>query len=111
MSETLEEIKANITTQFKLLELAEKSCERILKRNKKSEIEKHLHHVETRLEVLQDLKYSGQEKMLSSSDETEDLEEWSSILEEKMARYDNVVNILKEAVRATGKKEEDEVKR
>ena len=42
MVESLEEINRKISTQFKLLELAEKETARLIKRNKRSEIEKHL---------------------------------------------------------------------
>ena len=42
MEQSLEEINRKISTQFKLLELAENETERLLTRKKKSEIEKHL---------------------------------------------------------------------
>ena len=45
MAQGLEEVNRKISTQFKLLELAEKETERLIARNKKSEIEKHLQHV------------------------------------------------------------------
>ena len=45
-----------ISTQFKLLELAETEAEQLLMRNKKSEIDKHLQHVELMLEKLQEFK-------------------------------------------------------
>ena len=41
MTQTLEEINRKISTQFKLLEFAEKETERLIKRNKRSEIDKH----------------------------------------------------------------------
>ena len=44
-----------------LLELTEKEIERLLKSNKKSETEKHLQHVELKLEKLQEFKYAAQE--------------------------------------------------
>ena len=49
MAQSLEEINRNISTQFKLPELAEKETERLIKRNKSNEIEKHLQHVELKL--------------------------------------------------------------
>ena len=42
MAQSLQEINRKITTKFKLLELAEKETERLIKRNKRSEIEEHL---------------------------------------------------------------------
>ena len=39
MAQGLEEVNRKISTQFKLLELAEKETERLITRNKKGEIE------------------------------------------------------------------------
>ena len=64
MAQGLEKIVLKISTQFKLLELAEKETERLLKRNKNSEIEKYLQHVELKLEKLQEFRYSAQEILL-----------------------------------------------
>ena len=46
--------------RVKLLELAEKETERLIKRNKRGKIEKHLQDVELKLEKLQEFKYSVQ---------------------------------------------------
>ena len=46
---------------MKLLEIAENQSNTLFERKGKYELEKHLKHVETRLEILQDLKYEGQE--------------------------------------------------
>ena len=64
MTQGLEKIDLKISTQFKLLELAEKETEQLLKRNKNSEIEKYLQHVELKLEKLQEFRYSAQEVLL-----------------------------------------------
>ena len=64
MTQGWEKIDLKISTQFKLLELAEKETEQLLKRNKNSEIEKYLQHVELKLEKLQEFKYSAQEVLL-----------------------------------------------
>ena len=53
MAQLSEEINRKISTQFKLLELAEEETEQLLTRNKKSEIGKHLQNVELKLEKLQ----------------------------------------------------------
>ena len=45
---------------MKLLEIAEIEIKRKFERKRKYELEKHLKHVETRLEILQDIKYEGQ---------------------------------------------------
>ena len=68
MEQSLEEINRKISTQFKLLELAENETERLLTRKKKSEIEKHLQHVEIKLEKLQEFKYSAQEVLLEEGE-------------------------------------------
>ena len=96
MTQGLEGINRKISTQFKLLELAEKKTERLLTRNKNSEIEKHLQHVELKLEKLEEFKYSTQEGLLEEG-EMGNLEEWSS---------DDVVDRLKSAISNVEKKEE-----
>ena len=54
MVQGVEEINSKISTQLKLLDLAEKETERLIMRNKKNEIEKHLQRVELKLEKLQE---------------------------------------------------------
>ena len=54
MVQGLKEINGKISTQFKLLDLAEKETERLITRNKKNEIEKHLQRVELKSEKLQE---------------------------------------------------------
>ena len=109
MAQSLEEINRKISTQFKLLELAEQETERLIKRNKSSEIEKHVQHVELKLEKLEEIKYSGQEILLNEG-EMENLEEWSSIMEEEMAHFDDVVGRLNSAISNVEKKEEIKAK-
>ena len=79
IANTFEEIKTKIRTQLKLLKLREKECMRILKGNKKCEIEKHLQHVEPKFELMQELKYAGREIMVNSTKETQEFEYWSSV--------------------------------
>ena len=55
MVQCSEEINRKISTKFKLLELPEKETERLLTRNKKSEIEKHSQRTQTSLRRLQDV--------------------------------------------------------
>ena len=109
MAQGFEEINRKISTQFKLLGLAEKETERLLTRNKKNEIEKHLQHVELKLEKSQEFKYSALEVLLEEG-EMGNLEEWSSVMEEKMARFDDVVDRLKGAISNVEKKEEAKAK-
>ena len=79
MVQVLEEINRKISTQFKLLEFAEKETERLSMRNKKSGIEKHLQHVELKLEKLGEFTYSTQEFLLEEC-KMGNLEEWSSVM-------------------------------
>ena len=65
MADSLRTIEAKIKKQVKYLEIAEKKSKRLLERKRKYELEKHLKHVERRLEILQDLKYEEQEIMFS----------------------------------------------
>ena len=46
LTKGFEEINHKIPTQLKLLELTEKETKRLIMRNKRSEREKHLKHVE-----------------------------------------------------------------
>ena len=48
----MEESKAKIETQVKLLDLAEKETEKIIARNRTSAIERHLNHIETKLKPI-----------------------------------------------------------
>ena len=110
MAQGLEEINCKISTQFELrIELAEKETERVTTRNKKNEIEKHLQHVELKLEKSQEFKYSALEVLLEEG-EMGNLEEWSSAMEEKMARFDDAVDRLKIPIFYVEKKEENKAK-
>ena len=46
MAQVLEKINLKISPQFKLLEIAEKETERLIRRNKKIDLEKHIQNVE-----------------------------------------------------------------
>ena len=56
---------------MELLEIAENETKRLFERKRKYVLEKHLKHVETRLEILQDLNYEGQEIMVIGDEEDE----------------------------------------
>ena len=56
---------------MELLEIAENEIKRLFERKRKYVLEKHLKHVETRLEILQDLNYEGQEIMVIGDEEDE----------------------------------------
>ena len=56
---------------MELLEIAENEIKRLFERKRTYVLEKHLKHVETRLEILQDLNYEGQEIMVIGDDEDE----------------------------------------
>ena len=93
----MEEINRRIATQLKLLDFAEKETKRLLTRNKKKEIEKHL-------QQLQQFKYPAQDILLDEG-EMEN-REWSSVTEEKLAHFDDVADRLKSAISNVEKKEE-----
>ena len=71
MAHSLKVIEAMIKKQVKLLQTAENESKRLFERKKKYELEKHVKYVETRLEVLQDLKYEGKEEMVGGDEEDE----------------------------------------
>ena len=64
MAESLTTIEVKIKKQVKLLEIGENERKRLFERRKKYEIEKHLKHIEMRLEILQDLKYEDEKEWL-----------------------------------------------
>ena len=64
-ADPLTRIEAKFKKQVKLLETAENESKRLFKRKRKYELEKHLKHIETRLKILQDLKYGGEERMVA----------------------------------------------
>ena len=51
------------------------------------------------------MKYEVQEFMVSNKEQMENLEAWSNYLEERVLRYDVLVDKLKNELRATMKKE------
>ena len=90
----MEEINRKVSTQFKQLELAEKETARIITRNKKSEIAKQLQHVQLKLGKLKGFKYLAH-KVLFEEGEMGNLEEWPSVMEKKIARFDDAADRLK----------------
>ena len=78
MANSLKTIEAKIKKQVKLLEIAENEGKRLFERKRKYKLEKYLKHVETSLEILQDLKYEGQEIMVAGDkeDEAVNVGEW-----------------------------------
>ena len=67
---------------MKLLEIAENERERLFERKRKYKLQKHLKHVETRLEILQDLKYERQERKVAGDDDDKAINvgEWCELL-------------------------------
>ena len=98
-AEILNETRNLINTQMKMLELAERETERLLKRNKLNELQKHLANIEKRLDVLQDLKYKVQELMTSESEEPKATDEFTAKIEGDIARLDGAVSELEKSVK------------
>ena len=113
MADSLKTIEAKIKKQVKLLEIAENESKRLFEKKRKYELEKHLKHVETRLEILQDLKYEGQEIMVAGDkeDEAVNVGEWCELLDERLARFDEFVGKLKEELSIASDREEAEARR
>ena len=66
-----------------------------------------------RLEILQDLKYEGQERMVSGDEDNEavNVVEWYELLDERLARFDWFVGKLKEELSIASDREEAESRR
>ena len=97
--EILNKTRNFINTQKKMLELAERETEQLLKRNELNKLQKHLANIEKRLDVLQDLKHKVQELMISESEESKATDEFTTKIEEDMATFDGVVNELEKSVK------------
>ena len=112
MAGSLKTIEAKVKKQVKLLEIAENVSKRLFKRKRKFELEKHLKHVETSLEILQDLKYERQEIMVAGDreDEAVNVGEWCELLDERLSRFDEFVGKLKEELSIASDKEEAEAR-
>ena len=65
MADSLKTIGAKKKKQMKMLEIADNESKRLFEQKKKCELEKHLKHIDTHLEILQDSKYEGQERMVA----------------------------------------------
>ena len=85
MADSLKIIEAKKKKQMKLLEIADNERKRLFKQ-KKCELEKHLKHIDTHLEILQDSKYEGQERMVAGDEEDEvvNVGEWFRLLDERL---------------------------
>ena len=91
---------------MKMLELAERETEQLLKRNKLNKLQKHLTNIEKRLDVLQDLKHKVQELMISESEESKATDEFTTKIEEDMATFDGVLNELEKSVKRLNQDEQ-----
>ena len=105
-ADILSETRNLINTQRKMLELAERETERLLKRNKLNELQKHLANIEKRLDVLQDLNYKVQKLMISESEESKATDEFTTKIEEDMATFDGVLNELEKSVKRLNQDEQ-----
>ena len=111
IAESLKTIEAKIKKQLKLLQIAENESKRLFEEKKKYELEKHLKYVgtrlETRLEILQDLNYEEQERMIAGDEEDEAVSvgEWCEFLDERLARFDGFLGKLKEEISIVSEKE------
>ena len=59
--------------QAKLSKITENEGKRLFERKRKYGLEKHLKHVEKRPEIPQDLKYEGQERMVTGDVEDDEV--------------------------------------
>ena len=97
---------------MKFLEIAENKSKRLLERKKKYEVKEHLKHVETRLEIPQNLKYEGHERIVTGDEENEALNvsEWCELLDEGLARFDGFIEKLKKDISIASDREEAETR-
>ena len=98
---------------MKASEILESECKRLFKRKKKYNLEKNLKHIKTSLEILQDLKYEGQKRMVAGDEEDEavNVGECCELLDERLARFDEFVRKLKEELTIASDRKEAEARR
>ena len=107
----MEEAKTKVNTQFKILERSERDSIKILERNKANEVEKHVNYIEKRLDVILNMKYEVQELMISEGESDEAVDEWVNITEEKMVRYNELIDRMKVRLEDLQEKKEEEVRK
>ena len=83
------------------------------KRKRKHELEKHLKHVETRLKILQDLKYERQERMAAGDEEDKAVNVGGQceLLNKCLARFDRLVGKLNQELSIASYSEGAETRR
>ena len=113
MADSLKSIEAKIKKQVKLLEIAENESKRLFEITRKYKLEKNLKYVGKRLEILQNLNYEGQERMVAGDkeDDSANVGEWCEKMDESLARFDGFVGKLKEELSIVSGRQEAEVRR
>ena len=98
---------------MKASEILESECKRLFKRKKKYNLEKNLKHIKTSLEILQDLKYEGQKRMVAGDEEDEavNVGDCCELLDERLGRFDEFVRKLKEELTIASDRKEAEARR
>ena len=84
--EDLKETLKKVNTKLKFLKLAEKDNNRILGRNDKQEMKKHLQKLQEKIEEIRELKYKVQEQITESAKSEEEVTQWSTNLDEGTAK-------------------------
>ena len=67
-------------------------------------------NIEKRLDVLQDLKYKVKELMISESEESKAIDEFTAKIEGDMARFDGVVSELEKSVKRLNDGEQTKIR-
>ena len=111
MVHNLEQTKISIKNNIKMLTLAERESKRLLARDKYSELEKCKTNTETRMEILQDLKYKVQEIMAEKSEEAGDTDGYAEQLQERISQFDAVISSLERAIQLLADCEEAKSRR
>ena len=95
------------------IDLIKDESKRLFERKRKYELERHLKNVEIRREILQDLKYEGQERMVAGDDDGEavNVGEWCKLLDERLERFDGFLGKLKVELSIASDREEAETRR
>ena len=97
-----------LDNKFKLLEIKDKSTEKILNEKKERELKRQFQVISQKLEEIYDLRTEIEEVKIAEDESPEQLEEWGKEFEARTEHYEQVVESLTNATTAIDNDREKE---
>ena len=97
-----------LDNKFKLLEIKDKSTEKILNEKKERELKRQFQVISQKLEEIYDLRTEIEEVKIAEDESPEQLEEWEKEFEARTEHYEQVVESLTNATTAIDNDREKE---